>query len=158
MGNKELLQELKENFEKMKQELGFKSSLKDIDRIFFIKDFILKERFVSPSLSRQLGSRIANLYSNWAGYIHSLVMPNPQNMLNLSESKLFSQEEKQELSKLMSKAMEMSSRNGLIGLTKDKTEEAKFIDEAVELWNNSFEQEITKIMKKINSAWKGEEK
>jgi len=160
MENEKLIRELEEKFIEVKKELGFNSTLEGLDKIFFIKDFILKERFVSPSLSRQIGSRIANLYSNWAGYLHSLIMPNPQNILNLSESKLFSQEEKGKINKLMSKAMEMSSRNGLIGLTKDKQEESKFIDEAAELWNSSFEKDVIEIMRKVNSAWAdtGEEK
>ena len=156
MENEELLQELKENFQKMKTELGFKSTFEEIDKIFFIKDNILGEKFVSGSLSRQICSRMAALYSNWSGYLHSLLMPNPQNILNFNESKLFDHEEKKGISNLISVGMEIMSRNSLIGLTKDKAEEAKFIDDAVKVWNTKFEKGLIKIMQKVNSAW-GEE-
>lgn len=157
MDNEILIKQLKDQFSKWKSEMKFKTNFEEVERVAFVSDLVLKERFVSPSLPRQICGRIANLYTNWAGYLHSLIMPNPQNILNLSESKLFSQEEKKEIHELMSKAMEISSRNGLIGLTKDKKEEAKFIDDAIELWNNRFEQKMIRIMKKVNDAWRGEQ-
>ena len=156
MENEKLLQELNVNFQKMKSDLGFKSSFEEIDKVFFIRDHILGEKFVSGTLSRQICSRIAALYSNWNGYLHSLLMPNPQNILNFNESKHFNHEERKEISNLISVGMELMSRNSLIGLTKNKREEGKFIDDAVKIWNKKFEKELAKIMQKVNSAWRGE--
>ena len=45
MNQQELLDGLREKFEKTKKELGFKSSFEDINEIFFINDFILHEKF-----------------------------------------------------------------------------------------------------------------
>jgi len=153
MNNKELLKELEEKFAKMKQELGFEANLDKLDRIFFIKDHILREGFVSNYLSRQICFRIVDVYISWTNYLHSLIMPNPQNMLNMGEAKIFSQEEKMEITELIKKAMEISSRSSLIGLTKDEEDEAKFIDEAVDLWKDIFKMKLTEIMKKINGEW-----
>ena len=153
MENKEILKELEEKFKKMKLELKFKSDLEDIDRIFLIKDGILKDGFVSEKLSRQVCYRIVENYVGWNDYLHSLIMPNPQNMFNMGESKLFSQEEKKEIIEIMKKIMEISSRNNLIGLIKDHKMEGEFIDYAVNFWKEEFEEKITKILKKINSEW-----
>ena len=137
----------------MQKELKFKTNFEKIDEIFFIKDMVLKEGFVSERLSRRICHRIVETFMDWNGYLHSLVMPNPQNMLNLMESKLFNQEEKKDIMELMKKIMEISSRNSVIALKKDKHGEAKFIDDAVSFWNNTFQNKLDKIMTKINLEW-----
>ena len=38
-------------------------------------------------------------------------------------------------------------------LKKDKHWEAKFIDDAVSFWNNTFQNKLDKIMTKINLEW-----
>ena len=50
--------------------------------------------------------------------------------------------------------MTLVSTNSIIGLTKDKKLEAKFIDNAIKFWKEPFLPELTKIMKKINYGWR----
>lgn len=154
MDKKEILKDLEKNFEELKKELKFNSTFEDINKIFFIQDAVLREGFVGENFSRQLCSRIVETYIGWTNYLHSLIMPNPQNMLNISESRVFSNEEKEEMKTLMKKGMFLNSRNSWIGLTKNKQEEAKFIDESVEIWNKEFCSKITKILEKIKEEWK----
>ncbi|MFH1326534.1 MAG: hypothetical protein ABIH59_00205 [archaeon] len=153
MEKTKLLKDLEEKFKKSKTEIGFSPDLEDIDRIFFIKDAILKEGFISERFSRQLCYRIVENYMGWNDYLHSIIMPNPQNILNMSESKIFSQEEKKEIVELMKKLMSISSRNSLIGLTKDQKAEKEFIDYSVDFWEKEFKEKITKIMAKVNKEW-----
>ncbi|OGJ21399.1 hypothetical protein A3K73_09205 [Candidatus Pacearchaeota archaeon RBG_13_36_9] len=154
MSNKEILGELEEKFKTMKKELGFRASLDELDEAFFVRDALLSARFVSEKLSRQICSRIIETYMVWTNYLHSLIMPNPGHMLNMNESKMFNEEEKRALLGLLSKSMELTSRNNLIGLTKDKKEEAKFIDNALNFWVKSFKPEMIKVVTKINENWK----
>ncbi len=154
MSNKEILDELEEKFKIMKKELGFKASLDELDEAFFIRDALLAAHFASEKLSRQICSRIIETYMVWTNYLHSLIMPNPGHMLNMNESKMFNEEEKRALLRLISQTMELTSRNNLIGLTKDKKEEAKFIDSALNFWVKSFKPEMIKVVTKINENWK----
>jgi len=153
MEKQKLLKELEESFKKIKSELKFSPTLEDIDKIFSIKDAVLKEGFVSERFSRQLCYRIVENYMGWNDYLHSLIMPNPQNILNMSESKIFSQEEKKDIVESMKKLMTISSKNSFIGLTKDQKAEKEFIEYAVEFWENEFKDKITKIMSKVNKEW-----
>ena len=89
----------------------------------------------------------------WNEYLHSLIMPNPQNILNIGESKIFSQEEREEIIELIKKIMEINSRNNLINLTKNQEEETKLIDDSVNFWDTEFKVKLIKIMKKINEEW-----
>jgi hypothetical protein len=156
MKNEEILRELREKFGVLRKELKFKASFEDIDRIFYIEDCILRDGFVSNQLSRQLCSRIVETYNSWAGYLHNLIMPNPGNIAAMMESKLFSEKEKKEIGELFKKCMTISSQNSIIGLSKKKEEETKFIDDAVSLWGNSARDKLTEIMRKVNENWKND--
>jgi len=54
---------------------------------------------------------------------------------------------------LMNKNIELISRNGLIGLSKDKKEEGKFIDDCVNHWKNTLHPYLLSMMKKLNQEW-----
>lgn len=149
----EILDELKKKFEKERKDRNIKASLAEIDEIFFVTDSILKDGFVSEDVIRQINFRIAEAYMRWVDYFHGLLMPNPQNILNMSESKIFSSEEKKEFSELIKRAMELGSRNNLHNISKDLKNEAKFIDDAVYIWKKDFGPKVEKIMKKINMEW-----
>ncbi len=152
MGKKELLKELRESFKEMKKELGFETSFEELNKIFFFEDFILQAGFVSPNLSRMISSRIVDTFNSWTGRVHSWVVPNPSSMINISESHLFSEEEKKELTKLMNRFMALTSRNSINGLEQDKTEEKRFMDDAVRIWNEN-KGSLLKYEKKINDFW-----
>jgi len=156
MEDKDLIKELGERFEETKKELGLKSNLEEIDKIFFVKDFILHEKFVSERFSRQLCSRIVETYNKWIGYLHNFVLPNPGNMVSIIENKMLDENEKKKVSEIFKKTLRLTSKNSLIGLTKDKKEEGKFINDAVDFWNSYFEKEMIKIMKKISNCWEAE--
>ena len=157
--NTKLLKELEEKFQEMKKELGLKISLEEIDKIFFIKDSVLNDGFVSERLSRQICSRISHTYGSWVNYLNGLLMPNPGYMPLQIESKPFSsKEEREKVWELIRKAMELMSRNSLIGLIKDKKQEAKFIEDSVNFWNKEIKDELIRIMTKTHEQWEEAEK
>ena len=153
----EILNELEQKFEEMRKELKMKTTLEELDSVFFIKDFILNEGFVSERLSRQICSRISHTYGLWVNYLNSILLPNPTYMPLQIESKPFSsKEEREKIWTIIKKSMEIMSRNTLVGLTKNKKEEAQFIEDAIVLWNNEIKDELTRIIKKTNKNWKEE--
>jgi len=153
MDKEKILNEIEKKFKEIKEELKFNSTFEEIDKIFFIRDLILKDGFVSETFSRQMCYRIIETFMSWNEYLHSIIMPNPQNILNISESKIFNQEEKKEITELIKRIMEINSRNTLIGLTKDKKAEGKLIDDSVKFWKEKFAPEIIKVIKKVNEEW-----
>ena len=152
--NTKLLAELDEEFNKLKQELKFKVSLNELDEIFFVKDFVQHEGFVSVQLSRQICKRITDTYNSWIGYIHGIVMPIPNSLISMTEHQLFSEEERNDLLKVMNGLTHLTSTNPLIGLKKDKLAEGKFIDNAVTFWNSDFKPKMITVLEKVNSNWK----
>jgi hypothetical protein len=153
MNKKEILQELKEKFGKEKVRLGFEPSFEEIEEIFFIQDAILKDGFVSEKFSRQLCSRICELFLNWEQYLHSLIIPNTQNLINMNESKVFQEGDRKEILKSMSKLMALVDKNNLVGLTKIEIDEKDFINESVKFWKEEFKPLLIKINKKVLENW-----
>ncbi|MBT7902552.1 hypothetical protein HN587_01725 [Candidatus Woesearchaeota archaeon] len=156
MVNKELMSEFETEFEKIKQELKFKSSLAELDNIFFLKDFIHSSKFVSDSLSRQVCGRICETLNGWSGYLHGLVMPVPHSMFSVTENKMINESDNKAILLAMKKIMEFSSRNSFIGLSKDKKAEAEFVDETVKFWNTELKGLLIKTMGEVNAGWKKE--
>jgi len=149
-----VLKELDEKFSEIQKEIGFESSLNDIDEIFFIRDYILDQGYVSESLSRQIAGRMAETFMGWNNYLHTLIMPNPHNMINVNESKTFNEAERKEMGKIMTDAMRWVSTSTLAGVNKDKALEKEFIDGSIKFWKEKFGPELIKIMGKIREEWK----
>ena len=154
MDKEKIIADLHKEFNKTKSELGFSATLEEIDKIFFITDYVLEQGFVSPDFSRQLCHRIADLFAGWNNYLHGLIMPNPGYLINIAESNTLKESERKEINKLMSETMVLISTNTLVGLTKDKKEEAKMIDDSVKFWNHTYKPKLIEIMSKIQENWK----
>jgi len=153
MENDDTIKELTEKFNKTQQELGFKATFEELEDLFFIKDSILKDGFVSEKFSRQLTHRMLDTYASWITSLHNLIMPNPQDLISLTECKKLTSEEKTKASDLIGLAMNLIRKNSIIGLTKDKIAEGKLIDEIFQTWKNKFEPGILELEKKIQTAW-----
>jgi len=149
----EILKELDEKFAEFQKVLGFKASLDELDSAFFIKDTILSSGFVSEAFSRQLSHRIMDTYNSWMSYLHNIVMPNPHNLVSANETKMFSEDDKKEMLKLMGSLMAFSAANSYLGLTKDKVAEGKFIDDAYTFWNSEFQPAMSRLVKKTKDGW-----
>ncbi|MFW6014358.1 MAG: hypothetical protein ACOCZQ_00280 [Nanoarchaeota archaeon] len=150
----ELKKQLEEEFEKTKKELVLKTELDELDKIFYIRDNIEQVGFISNNFSRQLCGRMCDTFNSWVNYFHGIIMPNPHNMISNTESQLFSEEEKQEIIKVMNKILSHTSQNVLAGLKKDKHKEAEFIDNSLELWNSTVQPKLVFIMERVNNYWK----
>lgn len=154
MEKENLLNQLEEKFKEIRNELKFKSTLEQLDKIFFIKDYILEKGYVSDSLSRRICVRICDVYYSWMEHLHSLLFPTPGNLLAMTESKCFNEEEKKKIFNLIKRTMSLISKYRISELTKDKKAKSKFIDESVKFWNDEFKPQLITIMKKINEKWR----
>lgn len=150
---KEILEELKEAFEKAKKEIGFSASYEQIEKVFNISDYVLRCGFVSEVFSRQLCTRILEKYMNLNHYFHSLVIANPQDLINMNECKMINEETKKKMLKIMSKSMILASLNNSVELNYSKEEEAKLIDESLRVWNEDYLPVAQEVIKQIADGW-----
>ena len=152
--SQEIIKELEIKFKEIKKEAGFKATLEELDEVFFIKDLSLKEGYVPTKLLRSTCHRISEVMLSWSNYLHSLIIPNPNYLISMTETQFFSDENKEEILNLLNKIMEFSSKNSLNSLLNNKKEDAKFIDNSLTFWKKELNPKLTEYMKKVNLSWK----
>lgn len=152
----ELLKEFEEKFSKIRKELNFAPTLDELDEVFFLRDFILQTGFVSPKLSRMVCSRIKDTLIIWTQQLQAWVTPNPYSFVSISESQIFSEEEKKEMNNITKEFLSLSSKNILVGLTKNKEKEKEFIEESLAAWKKNLPT-LTKFTDKIQTYWQTKE-
>lgn len=153
MNNKELLLELEEKFNKLKEESKLKVTLDELDNVFFIKDYFLGARYVSETFSRMLCLRIRDTFWNRIQLYHAYLMPSPYSIIDTIEQQVLTEEDKNDLNLILKEFMEFVHRNGLIGLNKDTNQETNWIENALPLWNKHLPKMI-KINEKLVDVWK----
>jgi len=152
---KELMNELKEKFEAVKKNLGFKAVFEDIDNYFFIKDAVLEVGFVSDSFERQLCLRMVTTYYSWIDQLHAWLNPGMTNMITNNETKYFNEQDREKMKILISKAMYFLRKDKLNGIKKDNAGMGNLIDEMVSSRNDFFKT-IGDLHEKTTSCWNEE--
>lgn len=153
MTKEDIKTEVKEEFEKLKSELDIKSSFEEIDKIFFIIDDVIGAGVVSNRFDRQLCSRIVDTIYSWYNKLHSIMMPNPGSIVNMTESQMFTDEEKLRLNLTMNKMLAHVTKNSILGVNKDIKGQGEFIDSSVDIWNNLIQEELRFLMVRIQEKW-----
>ena len=134
-----LLKEFKEAFEKTKKDLNFKATYEELEEVFYLEDFILHSRFVSPKLSRAIALRQRDTLGQWQQALQRWTMPQPYMHADQAESSAFTDEEKQNMIAILHEINRHLWSNTVAGLKKDKQLEAEFIDQSLALWNKHKE-------------------
>jgi hypothetical protein len=156
MDKEKLLKELREKFEETKKELGFQASFEELDKSFFLENEVLKEGYVLNFYEPQLRNRILDSFASWIGTLHSYIMPNPQDLVLLSEMKRLDENEKKEASHLISLSMDLLREGSIASLTNNNKRKAELIDKCLKLWNEEFVPKLVKILEKAQTTWKDE--
>ncbi|MDA3836822.1 MAG: hypothetical protein PF542_04320 [Nanoarchaeota archaeon] len=157
MDKVKLLKEYETAFIALQKEYGFVTPISELEEIFMMRDHILETGYVRENFSAQVSSRIVDYFRNWAGYLNAILVPNPQSFVNQTESKLFSSEEdKQEMWKIVKICMRYSSGFSLMLLSRDKKMQAEFIDTAYNSWKNDVKPFMIDTMQRVHSAWNKE--
>jgi hypothetical protein len=157
MEKEQLLADFETEFERIRDELNFKPTLQELEPIFGFKDYILQLNFISPNLSRVICARIRDTFNFIAQQIQGWLMPNSYSMVGISESQVFDDKEKKEMTRIIDKVMAYNSENIIIGLTQNKKKEADYINHSVVLWSELL-PEVVKYNEKVHNYWKDQAK
>lgn len=80
-------------------------------------------------------------------------MANPSSLISVTESQVFSDNEKEKMMKLIERIMMLSSEFNIMVIGNDKELERKFIDDSYSVWKDECAPELKKIMIKIGDRW-----
>jgi len=150
----ELILALKKKYELLKKKTGLSVDLDDLDKEFIIKDAVLKEGFVPETLLWFLRSRMIDYITSWLGFLHALIIPNPHNLVEVTEASLFNDETKKEIRKLISHIRFLSAENSVVSLSRDDKKEAMMIDKLYKNWVEELKPKIKSLVMKVRDNWK----
>ncbi|MFP4656121.1 MAG: hypothetical protein ACLFNK_00910 [Candidatus Woesearchaeota archaeon] len=150
-----LMEELEEEFNRVKDELGFETSLDELDKSFFIRDMVLAYGFVPPSFISTISHRIKDRFYQHVSQIHRMLVPSPYSMMESAEHDMLSDDEKKELDILMKRYLQKTVECGLVLMKDDKDGQAKFIDGSFSLYKETLPIMI-RYQEKTNELWKDE--
>lgn len=148
----QLVEKFEAEFNKLKKELKFKTTLKELDKVFFLSDFFAERGYISQDISRSVCRRIVDLLMSWYNYLNTLIMPNTGYMANMVESQMFNESEKEEIMQTMNKIIAFTSQNTLNVLKREKKADAKFLDNSIKLWDEIIPP-LVKVMSKVANGW-----
>lgn len=152
----EILNELEKRYEVLKKELNLTVSLKELDKYFFVIDSLLKNNYVPYDLSSLIRYRISEISISYVNFLHSLIVPNPQSMIDLNQSQSLSEEDKEIVNKLIGKLMVLFSKNNVINVDRNKENEAEHINNSIKVYKE-IKPELLKIEQKVNKIWEEKE-
>lgn len=151
----EILKELKEKFENTKKELGFKATLEEIDKIFYVSDGLISDGYVSDNFDRQLSLKMVSTFYSWMNELHAWFMPPPGNVIVHTESKSFTEEDRETIKYLVRKGMYFYRADKINGINHDKEAMGKQIDEML-TEGKVFLEKLKTILEKSRDTWKKE--
>ena len=76
-------------------------------------------------------------------------------MVMITESQMMDEDRRVQILNLMNRIVAHAVRNSVIGLEPNDTQEAKFIDESVQVWKDAVQPGLSDIMKHVLREWKG---
>ncbi len=88
--------------------------------------------------------------------IESILYPTQPNIITVVESKVFTDEEKQEISNIYKKLMHYEKESINLDVDEDEDLTAKYINDVIRIWPE-IKKEIHKMTKKMQNAWSEEE-
>jgi len=101
---------------------------------------------VPRDVGASIRGRIVDMFNSWYGYFHGLMLPNPQSIPMHMEAQFFDDELKTQIQSLMHKTMHFMKKSSVVGLSRDKEKEARFVEEAFDFWKNTLKPKIVEIV------------
>ncbi|HME87329.1 MAG TPA: hypothetical protein VKE88_02860 [Candidatus Nanoarchaeia archaeon] len=145
--------EFEKSFAVLKKELKIKVTLEELDSIFLVHDYVAKEGFVSNRLERQIVRRIIDVFSSWINYLHGMLVPNPNSILNVNEVSILTDADREKITKTVDRLMIFSTRYNMIAIKDDTKEAGKYIDDSVDAWNKEISPVLLDLMQRSNKMW-----
>lgn len=106
---------------------------------------------------RVIRRRITDKLAMFCNILQSLLLPNTGSAINMFEIKLFNEEDKTKIEKLLADMMFLERKSLLLDITSDEKVEAEFLRTSWKQWPR-FSVEMAKIAEKMSEGWRLEEK
>lgn len=129
--------------------------LERFDDMFGYKDALREQGFMPSSPHAFLRSRIVDTLQDHVQFLHSLLMPNPKNLVANSQSNAISQDEEDLVSDLIDEYAAVVTRSRQVSLTGSEADEKAFLDHAIETYTRTT-PDLNTVLATIHDHWEEE--
>ncbi|MBI4159070.1 hypothetical protein HY500_02310 [Candidatus Woesearchaeota archaeon] len=143
---------IEEEFKKLKYNLP---DFRKLDEEFEISNIqgLEDKRFLSRFIRRKVNEKVIF----FCRIIESILYPQSPNYISMVESRIFTEEEKQEISELYKRLMHYEKESLILDIESDDKASARYINEVFNSWPE-IKKEMVVITKKMQKAWNEKEK
>lgn len=143
---------IEEEYKKLKCSLP---DFKKLDEEFEISNLqgLEDKKFLLRFIRRKVNEKIIF----FCRIIESLLYPQSPNYISMVESRIFSEEEKQEMAELYKKLMYYEKESLILDVESDDKQSAKYVNDVFTNWTEIKKHLIT-ITKKMQKSWNEQEK
>ena len=153
INKKELLDELEEEFGKMRKEMNLEITLDELDDVCFVRNHVLSSGFVPFDFFRFLCHRVNDIIlNNWINFLHELIMPNPNSLVSMAYSKVFDKEDKENIANLLKDVVNLNTTHLFSGLKNDRELKREHLLNTLLFWKNRLKPELIGIAEKIKGS------
>jgi len=93
------------------------------------------------------------LFSNWLGYLHNMIMPNQQSFIHMKEYEFFDESDREKVMLLINRVMHLNRASLSIEIERNDEKDAQFIKEAFKEFKD-IKKEIMYFTQKASEKWK----
>ncbi len=151
MGKKEKATELYESLTKRYDLPKFD----DLNKEFEISS--IKQLDKTDFLLRVIRRRITDKLAMFCNILQSLILPNTGSAINMYELKMFDENDKEQIEKLLAEMMFLERKSLLLDIKSEDNVEVEFLKTTWKQWPK-FSIEMAKIAEKMSKGWKQEDK
>ncbi len=145
--------ELKNTFNKLKQEYNLNISFEFLNNNLFLTDIVQKDGFVSEFLLEHILKFFIEKERSWLSMLHEFILPNPNSIISLTHSSVFNDTEKEEIKSYFKKIMIFDTNATKALYLQDKKAIAELINSFPEL-NEFIRPKIIDFLTRLNNEWK----
>ena len=118
-------------------------------------DFELEFNKEKPFILRQIRRRMNEKVIFFCKIIEGLLYPTQQHIINVTEIKNFSDEEKKKIHDIYKRLMHYERQSLLLDVTPNDKEDVEFINGVFDFWRK-IKKQMENIVKKMQDSWKKE--
>ncbi len=149
------IKNFKQKYSQLKKKYNVLPDWQEIDTCFEISTYIDEKKIDYAFPLRVVRRAIAHYFSSWCGYLHDILLPNPQSIVANEEHKIYDEKEKKEIVELLRLLFAQVRESQLLELEKDSKKNVLYIKEKLELWK-SLEKRLKQLLDKSVFHWQKE--
>jgi hypothetical protein len=146
MEQDQILDRFKKEFEQFKQQYGLTLTYEQLEKELYMTDVIWDRKYVPRDISASIRGRIVDMLNSWYGYFHGLMLPNPQSIPMHMEAQFFDDATKTQVQSLMHKTMYYMKQSSVVGLSRNKEDEAKYIQDVFGFWEQELKPKLIELL------------